>query len=135
MPTVSTPRRASAVSLVAGRCSESQGPAEPFLPFLDAISRLLTSRAHDFVSELLRTYAPTACLWVSAGLLPDPDGTLHRQTAGATKERLIREAGDFIEAASRQFPTIMFLEDMQWADPASVDLLHAWAADSPGNGP
>ncbi len=115
---------ASPVTLVAGRCSESKGPAEAFLPFLDAVGRLLTSRAHDHASVLLRTYAPTVCVQMPAGLLPDPDGALQAQTAGATKERLIREAGDFMEAACRAFPIILFLEDMQWADTASVDLLH-----------
>jgi tetratricopeptide (TPR) repeat protein len=112
------------VTVAAGRCSESQGPAEAFLPFLDAVGRLLTSRGHDLASELLRTYAPTVCVQMPAGILPDPDGALHRQTAGATKERLIREAGDFMEAACRAFPIVLFLEDLQWADPASVDLLH-----------
>jgi tetratricopeptide (TPR) repeat protein len=112
------------ITVVAGRCSESQGPAEAFQPFLDAVGRVLTSRAHDHASALLRTYAPTICVQMPAGLLPDPDGALHRQTAGATKERLIREAGDFMEAACRAFPIIFFIEDMQWADPASVDLLH-----------
>ena len=112
------------VTVVAGRCSEAQGPAEAFLPFLDAVGRLLTSRGHDQASELLRTYAPTICVQMPTGLLPDPDGTLHRQTAGATKERLIREAGDFMEAACRTFPILLFIEDVQWADPASVELLH-----------
>jgi tetratricopeptide (TPR) repeat protein len=59
-----------------------------------------------------------------AGLLPDPDGTLRRQATGATKERLIREVGDLFEAASRRFPILLFVEDLQWADAASVDLLH-----------
>jgi len=112
------------VTVVAGRCSESHGPAEAFLPFLDAVGRLLTSPAHDRASEFLRTYAPTICVQLPAGLLPDPDGALRRHTAGATKERLIREAGDFMEAACREFPILLFVEDLQWADPASVDLLH-----------
>ena len=112
------------VTVVAGRCSETQGPAEAFLPFLDAVGRLLTSQGRDLASGLLRTYAPTICVQMPAGLLPDPDGTLHRQTAGATKERLIREAGDFMEAACRTFPIVLFIEDLQWADPASVELLH-----------
>jgi eukaryotic-like serine/threonine-protein kinase len=115
---------ATPVTVVAGRCAETQGPGEAFLPFLDAAGRLLTSRAHDYASELLRTYAPTACVQMPEGLLPDPDGMLHRQTTGATKERLIREAGDFMEAACRAFPIVLFLEDLQSADPASVDLLH-----------
>jgi eukaryotic-like serine/threonine-protein kinase len=114
----------ASVTLVAGQCSEALGPAEPFLPFYDAVGRLLTSGGRDLASGLLRTYAPTICVQMPAGLVPDPDGALHRQTAGATKERLIREAGDFMEAACRTFPIVLFVEDLQWADPASVDLLH-----------
>ena len=112
------------VTVVAGRCTETQGPGEAFLPFLDAVGRLLTSRGRDQASELLRTYAPTVCVQMPAGLLPDPDGAVHRQAAGATKERLIRESGDFMEAACRLFPIVLYVEDLQWADPASLDLLH-----------
>jgi tetratricopeptide (TPR) repeat protein len=112
------------VTLASGRCSETLGPAEPFLPFYDAVGRLLTSPGGDVASGLLRTHAPTICVQMPTGLLPDPDGALHRKTAGATKERLIREAGDFMEAACRTFPIVLFVEDLQWADPASVDLLH-----------
>jgi predicted ATPase len=112
------------VTVTAGRCVETSGPGEPFLPFLDAVGRLLTSRGREQASALLRTYAPTVCVQMPAGVLPDPDGALRRQTAGATKERLIRESGDFMEAACRVFPIVLLIEDMHWADPASVDLLH-----------
>jgi tetratricopeptide (TPR) repeat protein len=112
------------VTLVSGRCTETQGPGEAFLPFLDAMGRLLTSRGREQASELLRTYAPSICVQMPAALLPDPDGTLHRQAAGATKSRLVREGGDFMEAACRLFPVVILLEDMHWADPASVDMLH-----------
>jgi tetratricopeptide (TPR) repeat protein len=117
--TASTP-----ATLVAGRCREAAGPGEAFQPFYDALGRLLTSPGRDQASELLRTYAPTICVQMPAGLVPDPDGSLHRQAAGATKERLIREAGDFMKAAGRGFPIVFLLEDLQWADAASVDMLH-----------
>ena len=115
---------ATPATLVAGRCREAAGPGEAFQPFYDALGRLLTSRGRDHASELLRTYAPTICVLMPAGLVPDPDGSLHRQAAGATKERLIREAGDFMKAAGRGFPIVFLLEDLQWADAASVDMLH-----------
>ena len=115
---------ATPATLVAGRCREAAGPGEAFQPFYDALGRLLTSRGRDQASELLRTYAPTICVQMPAGLVPDPDGSLHRQAAGATKERLIREAGDFMKAAGRGFPIVFLLEDLQWADAASVDMLH-----------
>jgi tetratricopeptide (TPR) repeat protein len=117
-------KRETPITFVAGRCAEAAGPGAAFQPFLDALGRLLTTEARDNASGLLRTYAPTIAVQMPVGLVPDPDGSLHRQAAGATKDRLIREAGDFMKAAGRGFPNVMFLEDMQWADPASVDLLH-----------
>ena len=111
-------------TVVAGRCTEAAGPGAAFQPFLDALGRLLTTHARDHASGLLRTYAPTIGVQMPDGLVPDPDGSLHRQAAGATKDRLIREAGDFMKAAGRGFPIVMLLEDLQWADTASVDLLH-----------
>ncbi len=113
-----------AVTVAVGRCVETQGPGEAFLPFLDALGRLFAGEGRERTIDLLRTNAPTICVQFRAGLLPDPDGSLHRQAVGATRERLVREAGDFIEASSREFPAILYLEDLQWADTATVDMLH-----------
>jgi hypothetical protein len=115
------------VSVTAGRCVETQGPKEAFLPFLDAVGRLLTGPGRERTIELLRATAPTICVQFRTGLLPDPDGSLHRQAVGATRARLVREAGDFMEASSREFPVILYLEDLQWADAATVDMLHHFA--------
>jgi tetratricopeptide (TPR) repeat protein len=111
------------VTVARGRCMERQGPGEAFLPFLDAFGRLLSTRARDAAVDLVRTWAPTMGILMPAALVPDPDGSLQRSTAGATRERLVREAGDFFDAASRVHPIVLLLEDLQWADPASVDLL------------
>jgi tetratricopeptide (TPR) repeat protein len=111
------------VTVARGRCMERQGPGETFLPFLDAFGRLLSTPARDIAVDLIRTWAPTVGIQMPAALVPDPDGSLHRQTAGATRERLVREAGDFVEAATRLYPVLLVLEDMQWADAASIDLL------------
>jgi tetratricopeptide (TPR) repeat protein len=116
--------RRGPLTVAVGRCVESQGPEEALLPFRDALGRLLMSRGRDAATELVRTYAPTMAAQHPTALLPDPDGALHRRAVGATKERLISEVGDFFEAACRLFPIVLYLEDLQWADAASVDLLH-----------
>jgi tetratricopeptide (TPR) repeat protein len=115
------------VSVAVGRCVEPRGPEEAFLPFFDCLASLLNGPGRDRTTELLRDWAPTIAVQFRAGLLPDPDGSLHRQAVGATKERLAREAGDFVEAASRDFPAVLYLEDLHWIDAASVDLLHHMA--------
>jgi tetratricopeptide (TPR) repeat protein len=112
------------VTVVAGRCLERHGPGEALQPFLDAMGRLFgTSRGREQAVELVKTWAPTVGVLMPAALVPDPDGSLHRQTAGATRDRLIRESGDFMEAAARLYPIVMLLEDFHWADPTSVELL------------
>jgi len=110
------------ITVTAGRCVEPQGPGEAFLPFLDAVGHLLAGPGGPRTTELLHTWAPTVAY--SSGLLSDPDGSLKGQAVGATKERLIREAGDLLVAASRDFPLVLYLEDLQWADATSVELLH-----------
>ncbi len=112
------------ITVVTGRCLEHQGPGEALQPFLDALGRLFgTSQGRAYAVELVKTFAPTAAVLMPAALVPDPDGSLQRQTAGATRERLIRESGDFMEAATRLYPLVILLEDLQWADAVSVDLL------------
>lgn len=113
-----------AITVAAGRCFEREGPSEALQPFLDAMGRLFgTASGREHAVELVKTFAPTVGVLMPAALVPDPDGSLHRQTAGATRERMIREAGDFMEAATRLFPVLLLLEDLQWADPVSVELL------------
>jgi hypothetical protein len=78
-----------------GRCVEQYGTGEAYLPFLDAISGLLTSYGRERTAALLRTHAPTWCLqfpsvFVSSGVWQD----LQQETMGATKERMLREMGD-----------------------------------------
>jgi tetratricopeptide (TPR) repeat protein len=112
------------ITLTAGRCLEHQGPRDPLQPFLDALGRLFgTSRGRDQAVDLVKTWAPTVGVLMPTALVPDPDGSIHRQTAGATRERLIREAGDFMDAATRLYPVVLLLEDLQWADPVSVEVL------------
>jgi tetratricopeptide (TPR) repeat protein len=114
----------AAITVAGGRCFEREGPSEALQPFLDAMGRLFgTAPGREHAVELVKTFAPTVGVLMPAALVPDPDGSLHRQTAGATRERMIREAGDFMEAATRLFPVLLLLEDLQWADPLSVDVL------------
>jgi predicted ATPase len=107
-----------------GRCVEQYGNGEAYLPFLDAVSSLLAGPHRQTVIETLRTYAPTWCLqfpaaFPSSGALDQ----LQRETMGATKERMLRELGDALEAVARERPVVLLLEDLHWADASSADLL------------
>ncbi|HET7294840.1 MAG TPA: AAA family ATPase [Vicinamibacteria bacterium] len=103
------------------RCAAQYGQGEAYLPFLEALGNLLLGPAREVTARLLKEYAPTWCLQLpAAGVSPE---SLREQTIGATKERMLREFGDLFEAASVQAPLVGLLEDLQWADLSSMDLL------------
>jgi hypothetical protein len=108
-----------------GRCLEHYGPGEAYLPILDALGRVLSSPGRERTAEILRKHAPTWCLLLpaSAGDLAPAAETLKQQTVGATKERMVRELADALEASAQDYPLITLLEDLQWADPSSIDVL------------
>ncbi len=107
-----------------GRCVEQYGPGEAYLPFLDALGALLSQPGSERVAVVLRTFAPTWSLQFPAAA--GSTSTLEqfqRETIGASKERMLREMGDALEALASVSPVVMLLEDLHWADPSSVDLL------------
>ena len=107
-----------------GRCIEQYGTGEAYLPFLEAIGALLTGAQRERIVALLRTYAPTWCLQFPAAFVSNVAlEKVQQETAGATKERMLREMGDLLAALSAHSPVAFVLEDLHWADPSSVDLL------------
>jgi len=111
-------------TVVRGRCVEQYGTGEAYLPFLDGLGTLLVGAERETITHLLRTYAPTWCLELPAlAASNDTQRLLRDQTIGATKERMLREMGDLMEAAATSAPLVGLLEDVQWADPSSVELL------------
>ncbi len=110
--------------LCRGRCVEQYGTGEAYLPFLDALGRLLAERGRERVASALRTFAPTWCLQLPAAFASSGSlEKLQQETIGATKERMLREMGDALEAITAVAPLTILLEDLHWADTSSVELL------------
>jgi tetratricopeptide (TPR) repeat protein len=107
-----------------GRCVEQYGPGEAYLPFLNALGALLNQPGRERVAVVLRSFAPTWSLQfpVASGS-SDTHEQLQRETIGASKERMLREMGDALEALASASPVVVLLEDLHWADPSSIDLL------------
>lgn len=107
-----------------GTCVEQYGTGEAYLPFLDALTSLLTGRHRERIMAVLRRHAPTWSLqfpgvFGSTSMVEQ----LQQEAIGATKERMLRECGDAVAALSATDPIVILLEDLHWSDPASVDLL------------
>src|SRR4029453_7362260 len=49
--------------------------------------------------------------------------TLRRRVDGATRERMLRELAEALELLTAQQPLVLVLEDLQWSDPSTLDLI------------
>ena len=106
-----------------GQCAEHYGEGEPYLPFFEALWQLSRGPAHDAILAVLRQYAP---LWLVQlpGLVSEPElERLQRQVAGATPARMRRELAQALDVLTADAPLVLVLEDLQWSDPSTVDLL------------
>jgi predicted ATPase len=107
-----------------GRCSERLAGAEAYLPVLEALDSLLQGEGGVYAAQAMKLLAPS--WYVQLAPLAAEDPSLARVLAEAkqaSQERRKRELGVFLHELSRQRPLVVFLDDIHWADPSSVDLL------------
>jgi DNA-binding winged helix-turn-helix (wHTH) protein/tetratricopeptide (TPR) repeat protein len=105
-----------------GTCLEHYGAAEAYLPILEAFGRLLREPRADAVIRVLESHAPT---WL--GQLPwlehrGDRQALPRDLLGVTKERMLREMAEALEALTAKIPLILVVEDLHWSDYSTLDL-------------
>jgi DNA-binding winged helix-turn-helix (wHTH) protein/tetratricopeptide (TPR) repeat protein len=109
--------------IAQGQCLEHFGEGEPYLPVLEALSRLGRQAGRERLLDVLRRYAPT---WLAQmpSLLSEADREwLRRQAPGTGKERMLREITEAIEALTAETSLVLILEDLHWSDYATVDLI------------
>ena len=79
----------------------------------------------------MKTLAPS-WHWQIAPPPAEAPSTEHRgherTTISTSRERLKRELSALLQEVSRLQPLVLFFDDLQWADPSTVDLL-AFLAD------
>jgi predicted ATPase len=111
-------------SLARGRCSERLAGTEAYLPFLEALDSLLHGERGASIAQTMKLLAPTWYVQLAPLAADDPFLTrVLAEAKEASQERRKRELGVFLHDVSRQRPLVMFLDDIHWADPSSVDLL------------
>ncbi|MET3662845.1 ATP-binding protein [Aquamicrobium ahrensii] len=109
--------------LARGQCLPHIGRTEPYLPLLDALSLLCRERDGATVQSVLARYAP-AWLAQMPALLSDAEAEgLQRRTFRMGPERMLRQMADAVEALSVERPVVLCLDDLQWCDGATLELI------------
>lgn len=106
-----------------GQCIEHYGAGEPYLPILEAVTRLCRRRGGESLLQLLRQHAPT---WVTQlpGLFgQDPHLTPAHGPGPGSVQRMLREMADVIDHAAAARPVVLVFEDMHWSDHSTVEWL------------
>ncbi|HVP00239.1 MAG TPA: AAA family ATPase [Bryobacteraceae bacterium] len=117
----------STIRHARGQCVEGYGGKEAYYPVLEALGQLCRQPGGDSVVQVLASHAPTWLVQFPALVTREQRETLRRELLGATRERMLREIGEAIETITAARPIVMILEDLQWADPSTVDLLSVLA--------
>lgn len=100
-----------------GRCSQQFAGTSAYSPMLEAVRELMESGGMA-ASCAVRALAPTWSLGIAgAGKRHAPPGP------APAPEQLKRELAAVVEELARQQPLVLFLDDLHWADAATLDLI------------
>jgi len=119
------------VRICSGQCLEQYGMGEAYLPVLDAIRQLC--REDPQVVNLLRAHAPMWLMQMPSLVTSSDRESFGREMVGATRERMLREMGEALDALTARAPLVLILEDLHWSDFSTLDLIsyvarRRWAA-------
>ncbi|MGZ3356135.1 MAG: ATP-binding protein, partial [Isosphaeraceae bacterium] len=111
------------LQVLTGRAYETEG-MPPYLPFIEALNQRIRGRTPEELREDLGETAPHVAKLVPAlrQCLPDvrEPPALDPQ---AERYRLFEGVTDFLINAAARTPLLLFLDDLHWADDATVLLL------------
>jgi DNA-binding SARP family transcriptional activator len=105
--------RARGATVLTGRCIDVVGAALPYLPLIEALRPLRDTSALDGLPELAR-------LLPGAGGAPPPAAHDH---AAEAQLRLFSSVLAVLDRLAGDGPVVLVLEDLQWADGSTLDLV------------
>jgi class 3 adenylate cyclase/tetratricopeptide (TPR) repeat protein len=111
--------------VATGRCYESRGMV-PYYPFLEALVAIWTAAPPSLRAEVPRRWP------LLTRLLPEQSSAPALSAGQDEQEHLFRAVTGFVQAIATELPVAMLLDDLHWADSASLDLLQHLARHTRG---
>ncbi|SEK61131.1 AAA family ATPase [Nitrosovibrio tenuis] len=105
------------------RCVKHFGQGEALLPMIEAMEKHCRAPGGSKLIESLRRHAPVWLAQFPSVLKLEEREALQREIFGASRERMVREGCELLEALSKDTPLIAVLEDLHWSDHATLDFL------------
>jgi DNA-binding winged helix-turn-helix (wHTH) protein/tetratricopeptide (TPR) repeat protein len=118
---------APGLRIALGQCVEGFGSQEGYYPLLEALGQLCRGPGGEAIVDTLASHAPTWLVQFPALLRREHRETLQHELMGATGARMLREIGDALQAITASHPLLLVLEDLQWVDRSTVDVLSVLA--------
>jgi len=115
------------IRIARGQCVEGYGGKEAYYPVLEALGNLCRGPEGDSVGQILAAQAPTWLVQFPALLDRQRREILQREIQGATRQRMLREICEALETITSEKSLMLILEDLNWVDPSTVDLISALA--------
>jgi predicted ATPase/DNA-binding winged helix-turn-helix (wHTH) protein len=116
-----------ATVIVRGQCVEQYGGKEAYRPLLEAIDRLCQEGRGKEQRALLHRHAPMVLAQLPTLLSSAERYRLQGEVLGVPPGRILREFVVLVEALSHHQPLVIILEDLQWSDFSTIDMLSAFA--------
>jgi DNA-binding winged helix-turn-helix (wHTH) protein len=113
-----------APTVLHARCVQMDGVAEPFLPLLEALERHCREHNGRFLIERLNHFAPTWLYQMLNLLDPEEIAMLQPKVLHSYTGRMLREGAYFLETLSNNSPFLLVLDNAQWSDEFTLDLLN-----------
>jgi DNA-binding winged helix-turn-helix (wHTH) protein/predicted ATPase len=110
------------VRIAHGQCLDQHGAGEPYLPLIEAVTRLAGQQPGPAVKEIFSAKAPS---WAPQmpSLWTRDEQKIFEARGQATRQRMMRELTVALEAVASDVPLILKLEDIHWSDASTIDWL------------
>jgi predicted ATPase len=119
--------RSKGARIARGQCVEGFGGKEAYYPVLEALGQLTRDSEGSSAVQILAKQAPTWLFQMPSLINAERKETLQREIQGATRDRMVREICEALEAMTAEKPLVLIFEDLHWVDSSTLDVISALA--------